>query len=229
MPQCIGCDKQYKYTHRVCKAGVCVSCLVHFKNISLHRCPIPKVLTLDLVQSWVTIQQRECLSLSCVACGTTHFLNTNIHGFRMYKTVRLCWDCYNIPQIANEVQHMRLRLLRHDAAVGKWQCALCLCPLFDPVTLQLVRAFERDHVDVFSKEATVWELLVTGASVTRVFAENQNCRNLCVRCHSAVTCAERTVGILGLKALARREEGLSNYIKQRALHQVETLTLMLLG
>ena len=108
----------------------------------------------------------------------------------------------------------------HDAQTGKWKCALCAIQLFDPVTFQTSRAYERDHLDVFLKTTTVWELLVTGVSLAGVMEENDKCRNLCVRCHSA----ERTVGILRLKPLL----GVSSYIKQRALHQVETLTAMLL-
>ena len=119
--------------------------------------------------------------------------------------------------------------MEYDACRGKWSCALCAVTLFYPGTYQLQQAFERDHEDVFTKTCSVWELLVTGAPFERVIQENDKCRNLCIRCHSAVTCAERAVGILRLKTLDQKPTGVSSYTKQRARYQVETLTKMLLG
>ena len=146
----------------------------------------------------------------------------------MFFGVELCWNCYTIPEIAEHVTTTRLRLLRLDAQNGKWTCSLCHTVLFDPLTLHTLEGFERDHVDVFAKTASVWELLVTGAPFESIQQENDKCRNVCVRCHSAVTCAERAVGILRLKALDRTPGGLTQYTKDRALYQVETLTRMLL-
>jgi hypothetical protein len=139
----------------------------------------------------------------------------------------LCCDCYKIPEITRHVQELRQQLLEVDARCGKWMCALCAIPLFDPVTFVSNRSFERDHLDVFTKQTTVWKLLVTGCSIHEIKTENDKCRNLCVRCHSAVTYAERTVGILQLKNKPRKQP-LSEYVKKRARHQVETLTKMIL-
>jgi hypothetical protein len=61
----------------------------------------------------------------------------------------------------------------------------------------------------------------------QIKTENDKCRNLCVRCHSAVTYAERTIGILQLKNKPHKRE-VSEYVKKRARYQVETLTKMLL-
>ena len=69
---------------------------------------------------------------------------------------------------------------------------------------------------------------MTGATLSDILSERDKCRNLCVRCHAAVTCAERTLGILALKAIDRTG-GLSTDMKTRAQQQVETLTQMLLG
>jgi hypothetical protein len=229
MPTCPDCRRSYKHSHTVCKAGTCSLCLVAFQNVGAHRCPVHKVVSLNLVETWVRLRDDATNSISCWACDTQHFLNSNVHGFRRFLGVDLCWSCYTIPQITEHVQATRHQLLELDAQSGKWKCALCAIHLFDPVTLHPIKAFERDHLDVFDKTSTVWELLVTGAPFDQITAENDKCRNLCVRCHSAVTCAERAVGILQLKTLNRTPRGLTSYTKERALYQVETLTRMLLA
>jgi hypothetical protein len=212
----------------VCRAGTCPVCMVMVQDIVAHRCAIQQVLTLDLMHTWARLRDNMHRHSSCQACGTTHFLKKNIHGFRTFFGVALCWNCYSIPEISEHVTTTRLKLLGLDAHAGKWKCALCTTSLFDPTTLQSLEAFERDHLDVFTKTASVWELLVSGAPFEKIKQENDKCRNLCVRCHSAVTCAERAVGILRLKSLDRTQSGLPLYTKQRALYQVETLTRMLL-
>jgi hypothetical protein len=185
MPACPACHKSYKVSHTACPAGTCPECRVSVQNLSLHRCAVKKVLSLNLVEAWASVRAET--RLQCFACGTEHFLQKNVHGFRRFKNVDLCWDCYTIPEITRHVQETRRRLVEHDVRNGKGQCALCGSRLLDPVTLETLQAYERDHLDVFQKTATVWELLVTGASFARVLAENAHCRNLCVRCHSAVT------------------------------------------
>jgi hypothetical protein len=222
MSVCPQCHKTYKTRH-TCKAGICSECLIPTQNLSTHRCAIRKILSINLIDAWARIQETTRQSRICHSCETQHFLNKNVHGFRRFCHVDLCYDCYNIPQITEHVRSMRQKLLELDIRTGKWKCALCEVHLFDPVTGFRLQAFERDHIDVFDKTTTVWELLVTGATFSQLSHENNKCRNLCVRCHSAVTCAERTVGILRLKT-----HGVSAYVKQHALHQVETLTRMLL-
>ena len=229
MPTCPGCRRTYKKTHVVCKAGRCPVCSIFVQNIGAHRCPIQKVVSLNLIETWSTLQQTLRQGRQCHVCSVQHPINKNVHGFRKFMNIDLCWDCYSIPEITDHVQDMRLRLLRLDVQAGKKSCALCDQALIDPVTLTVIRAFERDHIDVFTKISTIWELLVTGASLDRITRENSKCRNLCVRCHSFVTCSERAVGILKLKALDRIPPGISLYVKHRAFHQVETLTRMLLG
>jgi hypothetical protein len=228
MPICPDCHRSYKHAHSICKAGTCSICNVSVQNLGAHRCPIKKVLSLNLVETWVRLHDDMTHHISCRACGIRNFLRTNIHGFRRFLGVDLCWNCYTIPQITEHIQNTRHQLLELDAQAGKWMCALCDICLFDPVTLRPLQAFERDHIDVFAKTSTVWELLVTGAPFTQITNENDKCRNLCVRCHSAVTCAERAVGILNLKAVNRGPLGVTSYTKKRALYQVETLTRMLL-
>ena len=227
MPTCPDCMATYKRSHSTCKAGTCETCMVSFKNIEAHRCPIRKVLTLDLIEVWARLNGTHQKGVSCQACNTKYFLHTNVHGFRKFCGVNLCWNCYTIPEITQHVQETRLKLMEHDARDGKWTCSLCACILFDPVTFQPHQAFERDHIDEFTKVCTVWELLVSGASFDRVVHENDKCRNLCIRCHSAVTSAERAVGILRLKNL--RSPCISTYTRRRALYQVESLTNMLLS
>jgi hypothetical protein len=163
-----------------------------------------------------------------MACGTRHLLNKNVHGFRQYRGVVLCCDCYGIPEIAHEIQAVWTLVFWADRQQNATDCALCQVPLIDPVTLQPRRAFERDHLNVFTKISTVWALVMTGATLFDILSERDKCRNLCVRCHAAVTCAERTLGILALKAIDRTG-GLSTDMKTRAQQQVETLTQMLLG
>jgi hypothetical protein len=196
-------------------------------DLTKHHCPIRKVLSTNLIEVWARIQDTTNQSPTCFACGAKHYINKNINGFRRFWNVDLCCDCYNIPEITRHVQDLRQQLLELDAHCNKWMCALCEIPLFDPVTFVSKRSFERDHLDVFAKTTTVWRLIVTGCSMHQIKTENDKCRNLCVRCHSAVTYAERVVGILQLKNKPRKQP-LSEYVKKRARHQVETLTKMLL-
>ena len=224
MPTCTDCHKKYVQRH-TCHAGTCPTCKIHFKNIRAHRCQVSKVLTSNIVEMWEGSRANPDTGQefdTCDGCGVWHFLNKNIHGFRWFKGVRLCHDCYTIPEITGQVQAARHRLMDHDGRSGKWRCALCSIVLFRPDTHEIVHAYERDHIDVFDKSSSVWELLVTGAPFQQVIHESNKCRNLCVRCHSAVTYAERTVGILGLKTIETRCP-LSPYIRKRARYQVDTL------
>ena len=192
------------------------------KNLRAHRCPVHKCTHLNLLAAWDHLRRRASI---CMACGATHMINKNVNGFRRYKGILLCCDCYRIPEIQDDLKGVWTRLLRNDAIQGRWCCALCQVVLFDPVTLIRSRLFERDHMDVFSKVATVWELVTSGAPFEDVLAENQKCRNLCVRCHAAVTCAERATGLLALKSL----DALSPDILKRAQYQTNTLAKMLLS
>ena len=226
MPTCPECQKQYVQRH-TCLAGTCATCSMHFKNIRNHRCQVTKVLSSNIIELWEESPANPETDQDCNACdgcGVWYFLKKNVHGFRWFQGVHLCWDCYTIPEIIGHVQAMRHRLMDHDGRSGKWQCALCSTVLFHQDTHEIVRAYERDHIDVFNKSASVWELLVTGAPFEQVVHENDKCRNLCVRCHTAVTYAERTVGILGLKKI----ESLSSYVRKRARHQVNTLVTAML-
>jgi hypothetical protein len=229
MPTCPGCRRIYKKTHAVCKAGRCPVCFICVQDIGAHCCPIQQVMSLNLIETWSTLQQTLMNGRQCHVCSVQHPINKNVHGFRKFMNIDLCWDCYSIPEITSHVQDMRLQILRMDVDAGKHRCALCDHVLIDPMTLTVLRAFERDHIDVFTKISTIWELLVTGASLEQIMRENSKCRNLCVRCHSVVTCAERAVGILRLKSIDRQPPGVSPYIKKRAFYQVETLTRMLLS
>ena len=221
---CEICAHSYIRSH-TCKAGVCDVCGMFFKNIRSHQCQVQKTTHCNLIKLWQDFK-RDHLPI-CDACGIQYSTITNTNNFRQFKTIDLCRDCYFIPEIQIHVQSMRYRLLREDVQCGKWKCDLCERVLFDTTTLDNYCRFERDHINVFTKTTTVWELLVSGAPFHDVCEENRKCRNLCLHCHSVVTYAERVVGILKLKKIKDTTPNIE-YIRDRAMYQVETLVKMLL-
>ena len=218
MVTCADCGKSYLKIH-TCKVGVCASCGLSLKNLAAHRCPVVTCMALDLRALWTHITTQSLPT--CVACGVHHFLNKNIHGFRSYHGVLLCWDCYSIPEIQADIHARRRQLLSEE--MRSPECRLCHRLLLDPVTGTVLCAYERDHVDVFAKVSTIWELLVTGVDMATIRREAAKCRLLCVRCHSAVTCAQRAVGLCRLKSAS-----ISDAVRQRATSHAETLARMLL-
>ena len=117
---------------------------------------------------------------------------------------------------------MFLQLTMLDIQMGRTVCAICTTGLIDPQTGHELAAFRRELVDVLASKCTVWTFVTTGASWDSIRLANQHCRNVCLRCHSAISIAKRCIGIQRLKALQ-----ISDCIKQMAARKVESLVYML--
>ena len=194
---CNDCGMSFQRKH-TCRAGTCPDCKSSFKQIDLHKCPVQKVLQVPIEDACHDLKTR---GPTCDGCGAHHLMTKNIHGFRMFCGAHLCYDCYHIPEIQAHTAYGMQKLLHYEILRGKTQCALCDRTLIDPVTGHALCAFERDHVDVFTKSCSVWELVSSGAPWPKIRHESDKCRNVCVKCHSIITAAQRRVGILGLKNL----------------------------
>jgi hypothetical protein len=147
-------------------------------------------------------------------------INKNIHGHKVYAGEMFCSDCFESLNIAHRQLPARTTLLAHDVQFHKTNCALCdVALIVDGIA---VKHYERDHVDVFTKIESVGFLVMIGAPLEDILAENDKCRNLCVPCHCLVTYAERAVGILKLKSLPGNEE-----VRRRAAQQVAEVVAFL--
>jgi len=126
MPVCPECRKTYVRSHTVCRAGTCSVCRVSLQDLDAHRCPIRQVLNLDLIQTWARLCKETRIRSSCHACGTSHFIKKNIHGFRMFFGVELCWNCYTIPEIAEHVTTMRIGMGNGNVPYAPRSCLIPL-------------------------------------------------------------------------------------------------------
>jgi hypothetical protein len=218
MQACIRCAKLYQASH-TCLAGHCKHCNLNFKVIRQHKCPVYKMSTLVPLEVWRQIKGN---SRTCDGCGTQHFRTKHVHGFQRYNSVDLCFDCYKIPQIEQAASTMMLQLTMWDIQMGKTTCDICKADLIDPQTGCELAAFRREHVNVLDEQCTVWSLVKTGASLECIRHVNLKCRNVCIRCHSALSLAKFCIGVHRLKTLQ-----VSSCIKIMAARKVESLANLL--
>jgi hypothetical protein len=216
--ECPQCKTSFKKKH-TCKAGTCADCKKEMKNLDLHQCTVRKILEYDVE---LALGQLKTYGPRCDGCLTHHFINKNTHSFKKFRKLDLCCDCYRIPEIKAEIDALYTRLRARDLHLGNTACCLCTVQLMDRDGTTL-RLFERDHIDVFSKTASVFELVSSGAPWDVIVEEYNKCRTLCIRCHSAVTLAERSVGILRLKSL-----DVTDHVKSMARQKVDELACKLL-
>ena len=218
MQVCTECTKLYSISH-TCKAGECTHCHQHFKGIRDHNCPVIRAHNLVPVNLWRVIKDDAA---TCDGCGTKHFRSKHLHGLRYYKGVYLCANCYSIPQIEHAISAMCLQLTESDVRMGKTECAICEKGLIDIKTGWALAAFRRDYLDVIDKQCTVWALVNSGAKWDSVRTANDQCRNVCIRCHSALSIAKWAIGIQSLKKLQ-----VPDCLKHVVTRKVETLVNML--
>ena len=192
MKTCSKCGKSYQVKHP-CKAGRCIECKRHFKSIEDHTCPVERVRSISPEAVWKTLKRQ-----ACDGCRSLHFSERQLHN---YKGSSLCSDCYNIPEIERERSSMLVELVMHDIQKGKTACNICAKPLIDPQTASEPAVVKRVSIDNFSDGITVWALLANGSDIDTIRAASNSCRNLCIRCHDAVSIAKRLVGIQHLKTL----------------------------
>jgi len=62
----------------------------------------------------------------------------------------------------------------------------------------MIKQFELDHVNRFTKNRGVGFACLRGENLNIILAEADKCRPLCVDCHSSVTYMQRRAGILNL-------------------------------
>jgi hypothetical protein len=218
MQVCVRCTKLYQVTH-TCLAGHCKNCNLNFKSIRHHKCPVEKVSTMLPLEVWRQIKD-DCGT--CDGCGIQHFRTKYVHGFQRYKGVDLCANCYKIPHIEEATSAMMFQLTMWDIQLGRITCEICKIDLIHVPTGREISAFRREHVNVLDEQCTVWAHVKTGASLECIRNMSLQCRNVCIRCHSALSLAKRCIGVHRLKTLQ-----VSDTIKIMVAKKVESLTNLL--
>ena len=218
MQACARCAKLHQFSH-TCLAGHCKHCNIYLKTIRNHKCPVHKVSTVLPLELWREVKGD---GQTCDGCGIQHFRTKCVHGFQRYKSVDLCLDCYNIPQIEQATSNMKLQLTLWDMQMGETTCSIGKTDLIDPHTGCELAAFRREHVNVLDEQCTVWALVKTGASLESIRHASLQCRNVCIPCHSALSLAKHCIGVHRLKTLQ-----VSDCIKIMAAKKVESLTYLL--
>jgi hypothetical protein len=196
-------------------AGVCSSCGEHFLLLAKHKCPVAALLTLDAA-SLLQNALENLPGKECDACGQRHLVTCNVNPFRIWKNCTFCADCYRIEEIQREITLVRDRMRRRDIELGNTTCCLCSKRVIDVTTERDLCAYERDHVDVFSKRDGVGVMCQRGDDWSSVCREADQCRILCKRCHSIVTFAQRQTGLLRLKKY--------NAVSQQTIESAKAVT-----
>ena len=139
----------------------------------------------------------------------------------------MCHQCYtDDTSIQFRKQEMFKRLLEYELNNNRSTCDRCRITLWkmgDDGVIESVRMMHRDHIDIFTKVDSISVMVSKGVTWQEIHTELQNCRSLCVPCHSLVTRAEKVVGLQKLKRLRVGDAGRSNMIKKRAVERVNAL------
>jgi hypothetical protein len=199
-------------------------CKREYKAIKDHKCPVHTICTVsphDLFRDIIMVTNDGPTAI-CDGCGVQHFLTKYVHGFRRYKNVDLCADCYEIPEIQQATSTEWVRLDMMDIQLGKTVCAVCAARLAIGTMGATGAQFRRERVDVLDKQSTVYQLVVAGAPNVSIRAANVRSHNLCLRCHSAFCISKKFIDIHRLRTLQ-----VSNYTKKMAQEKVETLVYLL--
>ena len=205
--QCLECRQKYKtstgFTKHKCPKGVCLHCGSILQDLSKHRCSVQKINDFNMDDFNVDPFSTGKI---CDACQQWHPMTKNIHGFREWKGIDLCSDCYyHTSEIQQEVYALRVDFIVFLIHRGQVDCALCLQALICPLTGIQLHSYELDHCASESKSDSVGAMIMKGCPFTKICEESLKCRVLCVRCHSRVTYAQRSIGALRLKAEVRAQ------------------------
>ena len=202
--KCSLCDKQYINKH-TCSVGICNICGLKFMHIKKHICPILKFdnfMKQDIIE---IKKEMATYGKVCDVCGTHHPKIKNVNGFRIFKDIDLCADCYDIPEIKIEVLTLSQKMLDEDIRQGRTFCAMCYVTIIDTHTRTIVRRFERDHLNPSEKIGSVGRMISKGEPWENILIESNKCRTLCVACHSIVTYLEMKSGLMRIQKFDKRE------------------------
>ena len=146
---------------------------------------------LAVVQPADILQVMESLSFQCVRCGTTEY-----SAPYFWKEEAHCEACF-LKWYGEEVAE-RWRLVRaYSVQVKKNACNLCgRIAVFDNT---LSSRFHYDHIDMFNKSESIYEMVRTGQPVDDIYREIDKCQLLCISCHKVVTKMEHLCGFVRLK------------------------------
>jgi len=199
---CKHCKKSYTKSH-TCLAGQCTLCFSNFKNLRLHRCPVDKILTMNV--------RDEVQKLDIITCEACQRQFSSSKRIRLWKSIQLCVDCYRIPQIQCEIWHTRQTLNHYYVTKGFVNCRMCQGSIIDPTSGYVLQAFEADHIIPQDKHMSIGTMIRQGYSLHNIIQELSKCRLLCIRCHDIVTFAQQKSSVLHLKYV----EQLSPEIRRR--------------
>ena len=198
--QCIDCSAVYKTLQglekHVCSSGDCSDCGVHIKNLRRHSCAIRKLNGFDVQEFSINPSHGRL----CDACGDWHPMLKNINGFKEWKGIDLCADCYAIEQIEREVRDIGAAVVSHLINRNDVCCAICSRLIICPLTGDRYFRYEFDHCTAAVKIDSVGAMIMKGRPLSMIFDEMAKCRLLCVRCHARVTYAQRQVDTSRLPA-----------------------------
>lgn len=209
MPICDGCGVEYKKQHK-CLAGVCELCQTKYR--SSHKCPVATMLNFQPSSDLIEI-------FSCDGCGRPHAHKHKLHNWR---GIDFCRECYNVPELVEQRRAITQTLLEDIVHRREICCELCGIDVVDPNTLEVLNRFNRDHRDVFTKTASICDMIWAGIDIDVIRTEAAKCRVICVPCHSIVTKCEHVVGIMKL-IRKTNAYSISDENKYIATSKVETL------
>lgn len=117
---------------------------------------------------------------TCSDCNLIIFYDPKI-----WKDLKLCNKCHNVRfiMIADEIQ-------RYMIEKGHIKCAFCHKIRTNPYE------FHFDHINMFTKEGAVGQMMSVGVPIELIKEEINKCQLLCISCHAAVTYFERRFGFI---------------------------------
>jgi hypothetical protein len=128
---------------------------------------------------------KECEECKC-----------KIYTYKIWKGKKLCISCHQ-----PNVNHLYEQFCDYITKECNNQCAFC-----NKGYSKLCR-FHFDHINMFSKNEGIGDMLLRGEDLEKIIEEAKKCQLLCYSCHSIVTRIEQSHGFMTKK---RRVTNMSN-------------------
>ncbi len=125
---------------------------------------------------------RECEECTC-----------RVYNRFTWKGKEICFQCRQ-----NHIDILYLELCDYIRTDYQNRCAFCY------KEYGRYQRFHFDHINMFSKEDSIGDMLLRGEEIEKIMEEAKKCQLLCYSCHMLVTNIEIKYGFIAKKAKINR-------------------------
>jgi len=130
----------------------------------------------------------DLLAFTCNDCGIMLYSYP-----KRWRTEKICYKCHTI-----RYRSLCTIIDEYLAEKGMVSCKFCGKIRNNPSDFHL------DHVNMFTKEASIYDMISYGEDIERIKLEIDKCQLLCISCHTIVTHFEHKYGFIRAKRTKNR-------------------------